>query len=219
MRCDDGPLAVDALRVEPLRAQTLGDAVAQDIAELHARALPDDVLPALGVPFLVRYHTAVLHDSAQCLIGAWRGGRLVGFCQVSFSAARVGPVLRTGPSAWLPISRLAVTRPLVLWRGLRLARSRPSAVTGWPEVAFIAVHPVAQGAGIGKAMVRAANVEATRRGCARAFTKTSNASARHLYEGEFAAQVVATFSAARHTYWYLAWNTGAADDGGGRVPA
>jgi len=217
MRCDDAARTADALRIEPVAQAP--DAVARAIAELHALALPDDVLPALGIPFLACYHTAVLRDATQFLIGAWRAERLVGFCQLSFSSARVGPMLKPNPSAWLPILRLAVAKPLVLWRGTQLARIRPPAVATWPEVTFIAVHPAAQGAGVGTALVRAANAEADRRGCRRAFTKTSNPAARRLYEVGFAAQVMATVTAARQTYWYLAWGTSPAGDGTPHVPA
>lgn len=207
MHCGDMARAADALRIEALGAPSPLDNVARTLAELHALALPEDVLPALGIPFLARYHAAAMCDSAQCVIGAWRAERLVGFCQVSFRPARVGPVLRANPSAWLPIVRLALSDPLLLWRGARLAAARPAEVAAWPEIAFIAVHPEAQGVGIGKALARAATAEAGRRGCERAFTKTANAVARRLYEAEFAAQVVAALVAARRTYWYVAWNT------------
>lgn len=210
MRCGDVPSATAGVVIGPLHVRYI-----EQLAALHALALPDDVLPALGLGFLKRYYEAALQVDSQVVIGAVRGDRLIGFCQLSFAPLSVLSVLKAKPSTVLPILKLALVDVKVLLRGAAMASSPPPAVRGLPEIAFIAVLPDSQRSGIGTRLAKAAGAAAAGRRCQAIATKTSNESARVLYEREFGARVVGSTRAAGRTYWYLCWPTGpidAADD-------
>ncbi|HEY6356577.1 MAG TPA: hypothetical protein VIY30_19000, partial [Burkholderiaceae bacterium] len=109
--------------MSPLQLVTLAEARhAAELAQLHAQALPDDVLPALGAGFLRCYYTQAMAADSQALIGAQRAGRLLGFCQLSFAPLAAWPLL---PAALLPVLRLALRDPAMLARGVRMAAPRP----------------------------------------------------------------------------------------------
>jgi ribosomal protein S18 acetylase RimI-like enzyme len=203
MRCGDvtsGAVGLDIV--------TLDGRFTEQLAALHAQALPGDVLPALGPGFLRRYYATALQADSQVVIGAVRGDQLVGFCQLSFAPLSLWAVLKAKPFALLAILKLAFVDVKMLLHGAAMAASPPQAVRGLPEIAFIAVLPQSQRSGIGKRLAKAANALAAGKGCSAIVTKTSNASARHLYEREFSAQMVGSTRASRRTYWYLCWHTG-----------
>ena len=193
MRCDEVEIAA------------LDARFASQLAALHARALPADVLPALGPRFLMQYHGLALASPSQAVLGALRDGRLVGFCQLSFAPLTTLAVLKARPSALLSVLRLAVRDAGVLIRGIRMAK-RPSALRGAPEIAFIAVHPDWQRKGIGKSLIAQAGRLVSDKGFIRVVTKTSNVVAKRMYEDAFHARVVCTVLSERQPYWYLVWD-------------
>jgi ribosomal protein S18 acetylase RimI-like enzyme len=185
---------------------TLDASYAEELAELHAKALPDDVLPALGLPFLVRYYAAVLADASQAVFGAVHEGSVTGFCQLSFSPVSMSAVMKSNPRVLLMILKLAWADTAALIRGVVMALHRPHGVAGLPEISFIAVHPGFQRRGIGKRLVDTANELARAKGCSRLFTKTANAAAKVMYETSFGARQLSTVTALGRRYWYLSWD-------------
>ena len=190
-----------------LSVRTLDRGSAGEIAALHAEALTDDILPALGPRFLTRYYTKALGSTAQTLIGVTDSSGLVGFCQLSLSPMSVGTVLRSDPSMVLPILKLALVDARTLINGISMVLSRPNEVLGIPEIAFIVVRSTYRGRGIGSRMVTAANRVAARNGQSSVMTKTANLAARVMYETKFGARVLATTMISRRQYWYMTWNT------------
>jgi GNAT superfamily N-acetyltransferase len=186
---------------------TLSREVADQIAALHAEALPGDILPALGRGFLARYYATVLGADSQIVIGATCSAGLIGFCQLSFSPMSVRAVMKSDPLALLPIAKLALVHTKMLVDGIAMTLHRPKEVMALPEISFIVVRSGHRGRGIGKRMVQVANGMAASRGCPRVFTKTSNKVARAMYETAFGARVVATATISERSYWYLAWDT------------
>src|SRR5262249_23007210 len=140
------------MRCAEVEIATLDEPFATVLADLHARALAEDVLPALGRGFLIQYHVLALTSASQAVLGALRAGRLVGFCQVSFAPLDAFAVLKARPLALLAVLRLAVRDTGRLVSGWHMAK-RPAALRGVPEIAFIAVHPDWQRQGIGRCLV------------------------------------------------------------------
>ncbi len=185
----------------------LGREFADEIAALHAEALAADILPALGRRFLARYYATVLGADSQTVIGARCSAGLIGFCQLSFSPMSVWAVMKSDPSALLPIAKLALVNTKMLVKGILMTRRRPKEIVGVPEISFIVVRSEHRGRGIGRRLVEVANGMAAGRGWPSVFTKTSNAVARAMYETAFGARVVAGATISRRRYWYLAWKT------------
>lgn len=178
------------------------------IAALHAEALADDVLPALGSRFLRTYYDLVLESPSQTVAGVADGEELIGFCQVSWSPMRTSHVVLRRPSALLDIGLLALSDPRRFLRGAAASRYRPARLEAGPEIAFIAVKPARQGEGVGRTLVAEANRLAARRGHVTLVTKTSNEAAVELYRRQFSARVAESRRIGGITYHFLTWNVG-----------
>src|SRR6185312_10361056 len=70
----DAPSGAAPLTIRRLEP---GDAIRDALVDLHREALPGDVLPALGKPFLKSYFESVLSDESQHVVGALVGDELV----------------------------------------------------------------------------------------------------------------------------------------------
>jgi ribosomal protein S18 acetylase RimI-like enzyme len=182
---------------------------AKEIASIHANSLSEDVLPSLGLEFLVQYYQYVLTDRTQLIIGALSQGVLVGFCQLSFSPIKVTNILHYIPSAIFSIAKLAVLNARQFLNGIIQALNSPKKVLKSPQITFIAVRPDFQGQGIGNRLVKEVNKIAAKQGKSQIITKTSNEIARSMYEKTFKAHVISTVDIMGKRYWYLSWYTNA----------
>jgi ribosomal protein S18 acetylase RimI-like enzyme len=149
----------------------------------------------------------------QVLIGAVQAGRVVGFCQLALSPLSMLSLLGASPSLLVPVLRLAIGDLRTLIRGVALSVRPPVRLKGTAEVAFIAVDPRSQRRGIGSCLVGRINDLAAERGHTSLVTRTSNESARRMYERHFEAHVIGTRVLAGRTYWYLQWPTSASTGG------
>jgi len=187
----------------------VGANFASQLAEIHASALGDDVLPAMGQQFLEHYYEHVSKLSHQLIIGCFEKQQLCGFCQVSYSPLSILKLMIASPFTILQIIKLMCSKPRLFWRGVRQASQRPVGVAKLqiPEVAFIAFKEEWQGCGLGKQMIEHVSKHSHQLGVAELFTKTSNQVAKHLYIKYFNAKILASEKIDGNTYWYLSWKT------------
>lgn len=188
----------------PVRSATSADLDA--VVAIHRRALPDDVAPAMGVPFLLRFYRRVLgaRDHALLVVSADDG--VQGFCAIAMAPPPLTGVLRVR-DLWSFAGRV-VRSPRLL--ASALVQARHPAVREWErcaEIAFIAVDPHHSGQGLGSGLVGAATAAAAAAGRSAMVTKTSNQRLVEFYCREFDAQVVARFTAGGATYSVLEWPT------------
>lgn len=150
----------------------------EGISDIHRAAFPGSALTRLGEGAVCRYYHWLLtgpHD-ALCL-GAYSGGKLVGYCfGGKFKGALTGFLLRNrlylawrvAAHPWLLANSLIVERLKLAGHLLRVRKQRKPAMLA-PEyspsfgILAIAVDPGQQGLGIGKMLMEAAEKEARQR--------------------------------------------------------
>lgn len=173
------PEATPALMLVPLTANDL-----EAITAIHLRAFPKRAMSALGADVVSRYYAWLLseaHPNAYRM-GAWRGGALVGFNFAGrFNGAMTGflqhnrnyliaKVLRC---PWLLVTNELFRDRITMALGILNRRPAPQAdaaavakrhayLRGFGILA-IAVDPLVQGGGVGKALMADAEAEARRR--------------------------------------------------------
>lgn len=172
-----------------LQVRPAGPQDAAALADIHSAALPDDVLPRLGRNFLqnVFYPLVLGHGDTDCIVagdGPCPDGLLV--------LARAPQAL----TAALAVRRHRILAALVCqgWRAAPLALDMLCAARGrvrelnvavetyrqaW-EIYILAVHPRAQGRGLGSALVAAA---LARLAAPLLIVKTASETAKGFYEG------------------------------------
>jgi ribosomal protein S18 acetylase RimI-like enzyme len=147
------------------------------LARIHATALPDDFLPALGRDFLESvYYPSALRSRYACTLVALVAGEVAGFATVAHEADRFlsGVIRENLVSVAYYVTRRILIRPRTLLEVLGLARATftgtTDAVSG--EIVFIAVDAAQRGNGLGKALVRAAVAYLSQQQVNRCRTKT-----------------------------------------------
>lgn len=186
-----------------MQFRTLQDSDVASIARLHAIALPDDVLPSLGIQILTEYYRWAVYASDQHLLGLMNGSELVGFCQLSFARIQY-PSVFSGRFLWSLI-RLAFKRPGVFLAGI-LQWWHYKDVTGdTAEIAFIAIHPARRGAGMGKSLIDVAMKYCQLRDKHFMQTKTSNKRLVTFYIRNYDAEVLRTFRVMHSSFSILRW--------------
>jgi ribosomal protein S18 acetylase RimI-like enzyme len=206
-------LAIDKISTESdWSIHQLDESYAEQIARLHQHALPEDVLPALGARFLIDYYNYALNNRSQVILGAISEGKVVGFCQLSFTPISVASVIKSTPYALMRLLCLGLTKPAMFIRGMLAMFVHPRLAPESAEISFIAVHLTFQGCGVGKRLIIEAGRAALNRGSTALTTKTTNELARSIYEKSFAAKVVTTFSFFGRRYWYLSWAVNGMDN-------
>jgi ribosomal protein S18 acetylase RimI-like enzyme len=178
-----------------------------EVASLHRRALPDDILPALGEEVLRRYYDGMLASGRAALIGARSGGRLAGFILVSFAGPSIAQALRGSLGHLLRrAAAAALRRPMLLLdaaASVAKAGAQPEAES---EISYIAVDPREQGRGVGTALVARLDQYLGERGIGTCRTKTlvGNRHVIDLYSKHFArVEVKGEYHAFRRRYMFL----------------
>jgi ribosomal protein S18 acetylase RimI-like enzyme len=186
----------------PIRTSRPADLDA--VVLIHRGELAQDVSPAFGDAFLLRFYGLVLASSEHRLLVATDGAEVLGFCHVAMQAAPLRAALRVRDL--FTFAGRVVRSPRLLTSAVTQAR-RPT-VGDWAvaaEIAFIAVDQRHAGRGLGTSLVHAANTAAVDAGKTVVVTKTSNRRLAAFYQREFGAVVTARFSVSDSTYEVLEW--------------
>lgn len=150
----------------------IGPDLVGEVARVHRQAFPRSILSALGTEAVRRYYLWQFDDRHQAVVlGAFDGGRLVGFCVAGvFQGARTGFV---GANRWFLV-RAALARPWLAARGADLVRAGrglrgltpPAAPAGAPSfgVLAVAVDPAYRRRGVGRGLLASAEAAARRAG-------------------------------------------------------
>lgn len=146
----------------------------EELAAIHARALPTSLFTALGHDALVRFYAYVEASPYETAWTAADGGRVVGACVVS---REPGSVLRRfvshAPIAFAKeLGRLVVRDPDLRRALLAELRERSHDAPHAPEVTQILVDEGARGQGIGAALLRACEATLRTAGVPRYFVHT-----------------------------------------------
>ena len=154
----------------PLRTDRLDDLVA-----LHRRAFPDAAITAFGTEAVRRYYAWLMtgpHDAI--VMGAWRDGRLIGFCAAGQFRGAMNGFLRRERGY---LARHVLVHPRLLFSPLIRDRIRTALRITWrysrvggrapvapPSPSFgvlsIATDPDARGAGAGAMLMEEAEARA-----------------------------------------------------------
>ena len=188
----------------PVEPATSADVDA--VVSIHRSALPRDVAPAFGVPFLERFYHRVLSSPDQVLLVVPGGDVVAGFCALAMQPPPLRAALR--PMDLWTFARQVVSSPSLLASSIVQARRRT--VSNWDrcaEIAFVAVDPREAGHGHGTDLVRAATATAAARGKHFVVTKTANPRLAEFYRREFDAAIIAEFAVAGSTFAVLEWRT------------
>jgi len=166
------------LSIRPLSTADIGE-----IVNIHCAAFPRAALTNLGTEAVTRYYLWQLegpHDET-CAFGVWRAGRLEGFCFGGIHPTAISGFLDKNKTflawhiatrPWLianPLFRDKINNGLKIWKRM-LRRAPASQAHSHPEVKrpfdilSIAVHPRAQGLGLGQRMMEEAETVARRTG-------------------------------------------------------
>ncbi|MEP7045276.1 MAG: GNAT family N-acetyltransferase [Ilumatobacteraceae bacterium] len=174
------------------------------VVSIHRGALPRDVAPALGAPFLERFYRRVLSSPDQVLLVVRNGDDVEGFCALAMQPPPLRAALR--PTDLWTFARKVVRSPSLLASSIVQARRRTvSDWDGCAEIAFVAVDQRHAGRGHGTDLVRAATAIAAERGKHSVVTKTANPRLAEFYQREFEAAIIAEFAAVGSTYMVLEW--------------
>lgn len=171
----------------------------KDVARVHLAAFPFSALSRVGLEAVYRYYLWQLEGPHEHWFrGAWKEGRLVGFCVSGVSRGALRGFL--SKNRWFLAFRLVLrpwlwTDPLVLDRVKTAARSlgllrkstvAPKLSPGPPSwgILSIAVAPEERGTGVAQVLMGDAEREALRRGYGRMHltVATDNARAVRFYE-------------------------------------
>ena len=143
------------------------------MADVHAAALPEDLLPQLGIGGLTRFYGLFLRRNLAIL--ALDSERVVGFIAVALCFPTTILVAQT----LLPsVVHVLASSPRTGLRFVRRAASAMGSAVRQPEVAFLAVTDRWRGNGIGTLLVCEAAATLQRRGHSELFTRTDRAADR-----------------------------------------
>jgi ribosomal protein S18 acetylase RimI-like enzyme len=185
--------------VRLIELPTLSNDEIKRLAVLH-HSMMHTLLSDLGLPMVRRYYQIAQMDPAViglCVLSETNA--ILGWAMGSPHPDKINAALRS-PLAWflLQMSRVALTRPLVLWRLISTVLSSSSQAalkTGEIELTYIGVSSTQRGKGVGKKLLNAF-IEASRSHGYHSVilsVETDNSPAISLYEKE-GFKVIRTFS-------------------------
>ena len=177
-----------------------------DVVAIHRRALPGDLLPALGAALLLRHYKFCISPqnlSRICLIGAFREDCLVGFAQVNLGPLSMSHLF--GVLFAFSLIRLLFVRPIVFVNGLIQVLRGQVVDARSVELAFFAVEPSFQGHGVGRLLLSSLSALAVEHGFDYVSTQTANHRLAFFYQRIFGAEVISSFSGWCVKYYSLRW--------------
>ena len=147
----------------------IGPDLVADVARVHRHAFPGSALSALGTEAVRRYYLWQFGDRHDAVVlGAFDGGRMVGFCVAGVFRGALSGFVRT--NRWF-LARAVLARPWLAARAPALVRggralrtpfSPPASPAGPPSfgVLALAVEPGYRRRGIGRALLASAEAAA-----------------------------------------------------------
>lgn len=184
----------------------LKDGFEYKVADIHFEALPEDVLPSLGIKFLRSYYKYILNNESQYVLGVFKNDKLVGFCQLSFSHVKILDFFKIYPLKILHLLKLIMLQPKKILIGLFFLIYRFQSKQTYPEICFIAVKKKFQRTGLGSNIIEKINKISRSKGFKSITTKTSNKIACIFYRDKFNAVIEDKVNIFGLTYWFLKWN-------------
>ncbi len=142
--------------METIRKAKIADA--SRISELHSKALPKDLLPSLGMDFLVRtYYPAVLNSSFSNVYLLEKDGVAVSFVVFATDTSELAKIIKADKlSILIAIMKKSITNPRIPFSilGFILGKvnweEKIADIEHMPELYSIATEPSLQSKGYGK---------------------------------------------------------------------
>jgi ribosomal protein S18 acetylase RimI-like enzyme len=180
----------------------------KSLIAIHARALPDDVLPNIGQGAINRYYQKIFefqNTGKASVYGAYDGDRLIGFCCITGDSPGIQEIIRLDTIACLVV--LLITRPrLVISAFLQLAHLVPMDETGM-EIEYIALDSDYRGRGVGSLLIQYCIEESRKKNYVSMQTKTSNERLFNYYMNNLGATLIKEFNVLGKIYRVVKWRT------------
>lgn len=177
----------------------------RQIAIVHSKCLPDDILPNLGMNFLENYYQTIGEKEKQIVFCVFVDEKIIGFCQVSYEPVSFARhILRKNNIKYL--FKLSIAKPKLLMEGIietfrKLFVSKPTSI---PEITFIGILPEYQYKGIGTKLVSYILANVGNRECnSKMYTKTSNSNAKNMYINKFDACIEEEYKILNKKFWVI----------------
>ena len=172
-----------------------------NLIEVHRGALPDDVLPNLGVDVMTRYYDKVflLQESQKAILfGAYSQDRLVGFCCLLFEQISFLSIINFNTIRILFV--ILISNPLVLMKLIcQLVHSFPL-LDNSSEIAYFAVSEGSRGQGVGRFLIKKCIEKSKKLNLKYVQTKTSNSQLYKFYVKCFSANLLKEFHVGKIIY-------------------
>lgn len=182
-----------------------------DVAQIHSRALPDDVLPNLGRELLHEYYKSVFKEKDKNLFGVISKDQVIGFCMVSSTSTGLIDVILSKHGI-LQLIKLIFKKPKIFILGLMQASKKVYKSKFTAEIVFVAVDPVYQEMGVGSTLLLHVNKWCRNNGFLFLQTKTANQFLRDYYLNKFNAKIITQYTLFDRHYSELKWPTSIATE-------
>ena len=195
---------------EEIILEIMQESHVNQVAQIHAYALPDDLLPNLGADFLEKgYYYPLLNSPYSLVLVALVNNSVTGFLNLTFAPDKhmQWVVKKSFIRLFLGVMYLSYHSPRRIIEFLIATLQQVRVPEKSAEVAFIAVEPIYHGQGIGKKLVEEANHLATQKGMLYMFTKTltSNTHVQDMYKKYRGAHIIKEIQIMNKQYVYLLW--------------
>ncbi|MCP4367452.1 MAG: GNAT family N-acetyltransferase [Deltaproteobacteria bacterium] len=180
------------------------------VAQIHAHALPEDLLPNLGAGFLEKgYYYPLLNSPYSLVLVALINNTVIGFLNLTFAPDKhLRWVVKKGViRLFMGLMHLSCHSPRRILEFLIAVLQQVTVPEKSAEIAFIAVESTYHGQGIGKRLVEEANRIAKQKDMQYMFTKTlkSNTHVQYMYKKYWSAQIIQEIQIMNKQYVYLRW--------------
>lgn len=174
------------------------------VVDIHAKSLPDDVLPSLGLNVLKKYYERITKNKDQIIFGAFLENQLLGFCLISKKPASFFQAV-FNLDGLIGLCRLALLQPKKLFLGFKQALRKETIDQDTAEIAFIAVSPENQGRSIGRQLIRYGVQWCFDNGIKYLQTKTANELLLEYYVRDQSAQIFSSYDLCGRRYSEVKW--------------
>jgi ribosomal protein S18 acetylase RimI-like enzyme len=182
-----------------------------EVVNIHAESLPDDVLPSLGGKVLRRYYEEILSDKTQMLFGVFMENQLLGFCLISTAKTGLAKAILNLHGVFA-VLHLILSQPSKFCLAVRQALKRKELQGDSAEISFIAVKPEYQGMSVGRDLIGYGTEWCFDQGIKFLQTKTANDKLRNFYVKKYSAEIVNRYVLCGRDYSEVKWPTPTSSD-------